>query len=346
MLRLPTSTAAAATIRSPTASATARARLLATTRHLSSSSSNSSSKSTTFKPVQNVTLFGAGLMGAGIAQVAAHNGFKVVLCDTTPQALKNGLSIIEKSLSRIARKSHPDSADSQAAFVSAVLDSIKTTTDPREAVNDADLVVEAIVENLEIKQRLFSVLDEAARADCLFATNTSSLGVGEIASVTGDSRRKRFGGLHFFNPVPQMKLVEIIRTGETSQETLDALFDVCTRMRKTAVSAKDTPGFIVNRLLVPYMMEAVRMVERGDATAEDIDTAMKLGAGYPMGPIELTDFVGLDTSMFIIDGWRKKIASGEEKDLIPELVREVPLVKEKVAAGKLGRKSGEGFYKY
>ncbi|KDQ20803.1 hypothetical protein BOTBODRAFT_26818 [Botryobasidium botryosum FD-172 SS1] len=342
MLRLP-ATSAAAAFRSSTASATASARLLATARHLSSSD-DSPRKSTTFKPVQNVTLFGAGLMGAGIAQVAAHNGFKVVLCDTTPQALKNGLAIIEKSLSRIARKSHPDSADSQAAFVSAVLDSIRTTTDPREAVNDADLVVEAIVENLEIKQRLFSVLDEAAHADCLFATNTSSLGVGEIASVTGESRRKRFGGLHFFNRTPQMKLVEIIRTNETSQDTLDALADVCTRMKKTAVSAKDTPGFIVNRLLVPYMMEAIRMVERGDATPKDIDTAMKLGAA--MGPIELTDFVGLDTSMFIIDGWRKKIDSGEEKDLIPELVREVPLVQEKVAAGKLGRKTGEGFYKY
>jgi len=150
----------------------------------------------------------------------------------------------------------------------------------------------------------------------------------------------------FFNPVPQMKLVEVIRTEETTDETYDSLLDVCKRMEKKAVSCKDTPGFIVNRLLVPYMFEAVRMLERREATAEDIDAAMKLGAGYPMGPFELLDFVGLDTCQHIMSGWRAKVESGEEKTLSPDLVAPSKLLEEKVKEGKLGRKTGEGFYKY
>ncbi|CAE6521180.1 unnamed protein product [Rhizoctonia solani] len=339
--------------------AIAAARLAQTTAHLTGSSSGSSStrgnarmastdaslSSATapkvdFKEIKNITCFGAGLMGAGIAQVAAQNGFKVTLCDITPQALENGIKIIRASLGRIAKKAHPDSPEQQKSLVEDVVSTITTTTDPQEAVKQADLVVEAIVENLEVKRKLFSSLDIHAPVHCIFATNTSSLSVTEIAGSTSEDRRAAFGGLHFFNPVPQMKLVEVIRTSATSDATNAALLDVCKRMEKTSVSCKDTPGFIVNRLLVPYMLEAVRMLERGDASAEDIDTAMKLGAGYPMGPIQLTDFVGLDTCQHIMTGWREKGA------LSPELVQPIEALEEKVKEGKLGRKAGEGFFKY
>ncbi|KAF8710281.1 3-hydroxyacyl-CoA dehydrogenase, C-terminal domain, partial [Rhizoctonia solani] len=350
----------------------AAARLAQTTRHLTGSNSTSGSITTSvrmssnnasssssgapkieFREINNITCFGAGLMGAGIAQVAAQNGFKVTLCDVTPQALENGLKIIKTSLGRIAKKAHPDSVEQQKSFVDSLASTIVTTTDAQEAVKQADLVVEAIVENLEVKRKLFSSLDSYAPEHCIFATNTSSLSVTEIADSTGENRRSAFGGLHFFNLLisseecivyatssPQMKLVEVIRTSNTSDATNAALLDVCKRMQKTSVSCKDTPGFIVNRLLVPYMLEAVRMLERGDATAEDIDTAMKLGAGYPMGPIQLTDFVGLDTCQHIMSGWREKGA------LSPELVQPIKALEEKVKEGKLGRKTGEGFFKY
>ncbi|GAB1517776.1 hypothetical protein RhiTH_000826 [Rhizoctonia solani] len=325
----------------------AAARLAQTTGHLTGSNSTSGSSTTSvrmssnnasssssgaprieFREINNITCFGAGLMGAGIAQVAAQNGFKVTLCDVTPQALENGLKIIKTSLGRIAKKAHPDSVEQQKSFVDSLASTIVTTTDAQEAVKQADLVVEAIVENLEVKRKLFSSLDSYAPEHCIFATNTSSLSVTEIADSTGENRR------------PQMKLVEVIRTSNTSDATNAALLDVCKRMQKTSVSCKDTPGFIVNRLLVPYMLEAVRMLERGDATAEDIDTAMKLGAGYPMGPIQLTDFVGLDTCQHIMSGWREKGA------LSPELVQPIKALEEKVKEGKLGRKTGEGFFKY
>ncbi|KAH7340912.1 Hadh protein [Rhizoctonia solani] len=302
------------------------------------SSSSTGAPKVEFREIKNVTCFGAGLMGAGIAQVAAQNGFKVTLCDITPQALENGLKIIKTSLGRIAKKAHAESPEQQKSFVEGVMSSITTTSDPEEAVKQADLVVEAIVENLEVKRKLFSSLDSYAPEHCIFATNTSSLSVTEIADSTSEGRRATFGGLHFFNRTPQMKLVEVIRTSTTSDATNAALVDVCKRMQKTSVSCKDTPGFIVNRLLVPYMLEAVRMLERGDASAEDIDTAMKLGAA--MGPIQLTDFVGLDTCQHIMTGWREKGA------LSQELVQPIKALEEKVKEGKLGRKTGEGFFKY
>ncbi|KAL5635541.1 hypothetical protein ACGC1H_004367 [Rhizoctonia solani] len=347
------------TSRSQFPAAIAAARLAQTTAHITGSSTGSSStrnnarmastdassssagaSKVEFREIKNITCFGAGLMGAGIAQVAAQNGFQVTLCDVTPQALENGLKIIGTSLGRIAKKAHPDSPEQQRSFVEGVVSTIITTTDAQEAVNQADLVVEAIIENLEVKRKLFSSLDIHAPAHCIFATNTSSLSVTEIADSTSEGRRAAFGGLHFFNRKPQMKLVEVIRTSNTSDATNAALLDVCKRMRKTSVSCKDTPGFIVNRLLVPYMLEAVRMLERGDASAEDIDTAMKLGAGSAMGPIQLTDFVGLDTCQHIMSGWREKAA------LSPELVQPIKALEEKVKEGKLGRKTGEGFFKY
>ncbi|KAL7752616.1 hypothetical protein RI367_002151 [Sorochytrium milnesiophthora] len=289
--------------------------------------------------INQVTVFGSGLMGAGIAQVSAQAGCKVTMVDVTTDALSRGEKTILTSLGRIAKKSHPEAADAKR-FVDSVMANISTSTDTSRAVAQADLVVEAIVENLATKQKLFKALDSAAPQHTIFASNTSSLPIRDIAEAT--SRRDRFAGLHFFNPVPQMKLVEVIRTDETSQATFDALIAFCKTLKKAPVSCKDTPGFIVNRLLVPYLAEAVRIVERGEATPEDIDTAMKLGAGYPMGPFELADYVGLDTTVFILEGWHKsgKGLQGDKMVEPPKILRDL------VAQGKFGRKSGAGFYDY
>ncbi|KAF9579132.1 hypothetical protein BGW38_004739, partial [Lunasporangiospora selenospora] len=237
--------------------------------------------------VKNITVFGSGLMGAGIVQVAAQNNFNVTMVDLNPAALQKGQDIISSSLKRVAKKQFPEDAAKQTEFIDTTMARVKTSTDSEAASKDSDLIIEAIVENLKTKQQLFSMLDQVAPEHTLFCSNTSSLPIIEIAKAT--KRQDRFGGLHFFNPVPQMKLVEVIRTEQTSQDSFDALMDVCTRMKKTPVSCKDTPGFIVNRLLVPYMMESLRIVERGEASPQDIDTAMKLGAGFPMGPFELAD---------------------------------------------------------
>lgn len=218
-------------------------------------------------------------MGSGIAQVLAHKGkYNVTLSDVSDKALSTGISIMTKSLTRIVKKSMADkSAQEQEAFVKSITDSVKTTTDASEAVNESDLVIEAIIENVGIKQELFKFLDEKAPKDCIFSSNTSSLSVTDVARTS--TRGDRFGGFHAFNPVPQMKLIEIVRTSETSDETFNSLIEVAKRMGKTPVACVDSPGFIVNRLLVPYMLEAIRLVERGDATIQDVDTAMKLGAG-------------------------------------------------------------------
>ncbi|CAD6567252.1 MAG: hypothetical protein TREMPRED_003435, partial [Tremellales sp. Tagirdzhanova-0007] len=309
-------------------------RLAIVQRHLSTTASRSVEK------VERLTVFGAGLMGAGIAQIGAQNGLKVVLSDVTDQALQNGLTIINKSLSRIAKKKQPDDVE---GYTKSVMANIEITTDAGKAVTDADLVVEAIIESLKVKRDLFGFLDGKAKDSCIFATNTSSLSVTEIAESCGQPRQKLFAGLHFFNPVPAMKLVEIIRTSLTSDETYNALKEVTERMGKAPVTCKDTPGFIVNRLLVPYMLEAIRMVERGDATPEDVDQAMQLGAGMPMGPFTLLDFVGLDTTAYIASGWREKAA--ENPDLIShELVKPIPLLETLVKEGRMGRKSGKGFF--
>ncbi|WVR00151.1 hypothetical protein IAU59_007293 [Kwoniella sp. CBS 9459] len=312
-------------------------RLSNVARHLSSTSPAAAENA---GKVQRLTVFGAGLMGAGIAQVGAQSGLKVILSDVTDKALENGLNIITKSLSRVAKKKSPDDIE---GFTSQILKNIETTTDAGKAVQDADLVVEAIIESLKVKRDLFGFLDTKAKESCIFATNTSSLSVKEIAEACGKDRQEKFAGLHFFNPVPAMKLVEIIRTPQTSTETYEALREVTLRMGKAPVTCNDTPGFIVNRLLVPYLLEAIRMVERGDATPEDIDTAMELGAGYPMGPFKLLDFVGLDTTSYISQGWRDKAAEGAISE---HLVQPITLLDKLVKEGKLGRKSGQGFYEY
>ncbi|WFD30423.1 RBR-type E3 ubiquitin transferase [Malassezia sp. CBS 17886] len=290
--------------------------------------------------------FGAGLMGAGIAQVLADVGkYKVTLSDVTDKALENGQSIISKSLSRIAKKKMADkSPEAQADFVKNVVDSIKVTTDAAEAVQDTDLVIEAIIENMKIKQDLFAFLDTKAPESAIFASNTSSLSITEVAQAT--HRQKQFAGFHAFNPVPQMKLIEVVRTEETSSDTTETLVSVAKKMGKAPVTCIDSPGFIVNRLLVPYQLEAIRLVERGVASPEDVDTAMKLGAGYPMGPFELADLVGLDTLEHIARGWRETCAGSEH--MPAAFVEESPSLTKLIKEGKLGRKAGEkgGFYSY
>ncbi|KAG1956290.1 hydroxyacyl-coenzyme A dehydrogenase, mitochondrial [Pimephales promelas] len=295
------------------------------------------SSSAALHAIKHVTVIGGGLMGAGIAQVAASTGHSVVLVDTSEDILKKSAKSIEASLKRVAKKKFAEKPEDGEAFVQKVLKNISTSSDAASVVQGTDLVVEAIVENLKVKQDLFGALDKVAPEHTIFASNTSSLQITDIASST--ARLDRFGGLHFFNPVPMMKLVEVIKAPATSQQTFDALLEFSKALGKHPVSCKDTPGFIVNRLLVPYMLEAVRLHERGHGSKEDIDVAMKLGAGYPMGPFELLDYVGLDTSKFIIDGWHAM-------DPDNPLFDTSPLLNKLVSEGKLGKKTGEGFYKY
>ncbi|GJQ83651.1 hypothetical protein Trydic_g14361 [Trypoxylus dichotomus] len=287
--------------------------------------------------IKNVTIIGGGLMGSGIAQVTAQAGQNVTLVEVNGDILKKTEASIATSLARVAKKLYKDKPSDGEKFVAETKARIRGTTDPVEAVKQADLVVEAIIENMDIKHKLFKQLDAAAPPTALFASNTSSLSITEIASVT--NRKDKFGGLHFFNPVPVMKLLEVIRTSNTSDETYQAFMEWGKSIGKTCITCKDTPGFVVNRLLVPYMAEAVRMYERGDATAKDIDIAMKLGAGYPMGPFELADYVGLDTTSFILEGWCKKMPENP-------LFKPLESMNKLVAEGKRGVKSGEGYYKY
>jgi len=287
--------------------------------------------------IQEVVIIGGGLMGAGIAQVAAQTGHKVTLVDVNQAVLDKSNARISESIKRVAKKKFKDDEAGAKSFIDSSLGLMNVATSANEALTSADLVVEAVVENMALKQKLFADFDKIAPAKTIFASNTSSLPISEIASTS--SRADRFGGLHFFNPVPVMKLLEVVRIPETSDDTFNAMIDWGKAMGKVTVDCKDTPGFIVNRLLVPYLMEAIRMVERGDASAKDVDTAMKLGAGHPMGPFELADYVGLDTNKFIMDGW-----SGRFPD--EPLFKESPMLNQLVADGKLGRKTGEGFYKY
>ena len=288
--------------------------------------------------IKKVGVVGCGLMGHGIAQVAAQGGCTVVVVETEQKFLDSGLARIDKSLAKLADKAiekgaPADQAKKQSADVRARI----TGSLDRKSLADCDLVVEAIVENLDVKKQLFAELGKLCKKETIFASNTSSFPIAAMAAASG--RPSQFVGLHFFNPVQLMKLVEVVRTNETKDEVFAQARAFGEACGKVAIGCKDTPGFVVNRLLVPYMSQALQMLERGDATAADIDTAMKLGCGYPMGPVELTDYVGLDTTLFILQGWVKTYPN-EPAFKIPACLEK------KVKEGKLGRKTGEGFYKW
>jgi len=279
--------------------------------------------------IQKVGVIGCGLMGHGIAQVAAQAGCDVIVREAEQGALDKGLGRIHKSLAKLVEKEKLTQA--QADETNGRLSGTLDLTD----LADCDLVVEAIIEDLDIKTALYKELGGLCKPETIFASNTSSFPVATMGEASG--RPDKMVGLHFFNPVQLMKLVEVVRTPATSAESFDAAMAFGKAVGKAPVAAADTPGFIVNRLLVPYMAEAIRLVERGDATPADVDTAMKLGCGYPMGPFTLTDYVGLDTTLSILEGWHERFP-GDPLFVPPQVL------KDKVAEGKLGRKSGEGFF--
>ncbi|KAM4030084.1 hydroxyacyl-coenzyme A dehydrogenase, mitochondrial-like [Anomaloglossus baeobatrachus] len=276
--------------------------------------------------IKRVTVIGGGL----IAQVAAATRHTFVLVDQTDNILKTFAKSIEDSSKRITKKMFADKPEAASQFISKTLSNFSTSTDPVAVVHSNDLVLEAIIENMEVKNALMKTLDKFAPEHTIFASNTFLLAITDIDNST--TRQDQFGGLHFFNPVPMMKLVEVIKTPVTSQTTSDSLMDFRKTLGKMPMSCKDTPGFIVNRLLVPYLMEFVYLHERGHASKEDMDVAMKLEARYPMGSFELLDYVGLDTSKYVIDGWY-------------QMEPENPLCAPSELLNKVGKKTGEGFYK-
>jgi 3-hydroxybutyryl-CoA dehydrogenase len=280
--------------------------------------------------IKTVGVLGCGLMGAGIAQVSAQAGYRTIVREVRDDLLEKGLGRIKKFLNGGVEKGKvaPEARDKALANLSG--------TTRFEDLRDCDLVIEAIIENIGEKVAAYSALDALVGPAAIFASNTSSLCITELASKT--KRPDRFGGLHFFNPVPIMKLVEVIRALTTSDETYRELFAFAQSLGKEPITAPDKPGFIVNRLLVPYLMDAIRAYEHGFGTIEDIDKGMKLGCGYPMGPFTLLDFVGLDTTYYIANIMFEEY---REPAYAPP-----PLLKRMVLAGRLGKKSGQGFYKY
>ena len=280
--------------------------------------------------VKKVGVVGAGTMGSGIAQVVASNGRNVILLDVSDSVLDRGVKAIENSLGRLVKKGDIKEEDSKS-----ILSRIKTTT-RFEDLADVDLVIEAVFEDLNVKKETFKKLDAITRPAIIIATNTSSLPIIEIAVST--KRPDKVIGMHFFNPVPLMKLVEIIKSLAASEETVQFAYDFAMALGKEPVNAKDVPGFIVNRVLMPMLNEAVFALEEGVGTPEDIDKAMKLGTNQPIGPLALIDLIGLDVTLDVID-----VLYREFKD--PKF-RAAPLLRQMVRAGWLGRKTGRGFYKY
>ena len=289
--------------------------------------------------IKKVGVVGCGLMGHGVVQVAAQAGFEVTVVETDSAFLEKGLGRIEKSLAKMGEKAvakGKQTEEEARAFADSARGRIRGTLD-RAELADCDLVVEAIIEDLELKKALFAELGAVCKPQTILASNTSSFPITEMATASG--RPQRFCGLHFFNPVQLMRLVEVVRTDATDDEVFAAARSFGEAVGKSPVSCNDTPGFVVNRLLVPYMAQSLLMLDRGDASKEDIDTAMQMGCGHPMGPITLTDYVGLDTTLSILEGWVDRYPN-EPAFVIPEIL------KTKVAEGKTGRKSGEGFYKW
>ena len=280
--------------------------------------------------IEKVGVLGCGLMGSGIAQVCAAAGYRTIVREVDQALLDRGLGRVGKFLSDGVEKGKvtPEARDKTLGNLSG--------TTKLEELTGCDLIIEAIVENVEEKGRAFAALDAEAGDATVFCSNTSSLCITELAAKT--KRPDRFAGLHFFNPVPLMKLVEVIRALTTSDETYRTVFAFAQSLGKEPITAPDKPGFIVNRLLVPYLLDAIRAYEHGLGTVEDIDKGMKLGTGYPMGPFTLLDFVGLDTTYYIAN-----IMFDEYRE---PAYAPPPLLKRMVLAGRLGRKSGQGFYKY
>jgi len=282
--------------------------------------------------IKKVGVLGCGLMGAGIAQTAASAGFETTVREVSEELLQKGFAAIEKSLERFAEKG-TISAEQQKQ----TRDRLFGTTSFDDLV-DCDIIIEAIIESLEEKHNTYRQLDAICKPETIFASNTSSLSITEMMAVTSPGRQQRFIGMHFFNPVPIMKLVEVVRTILTSADVYEQAIAFATRLGKVTVRASDKTGFIVNRLLVPYLLDSIRALEEGVGSIEDIDNAMKLGCGYPMGPLTLGDFVGLDTTYYIAEIMFNEF---REKRFAPP-----PLLKRMVMAGLYGRKSGRGFYEY
>ncbi|MEJ2085092.1 MAG: 3-hydroxybutyryl-CoA dehydrogenase [Acidobacteriota bacterium] len=280
--------------------------------------------------IRKVGVLGCGLMGSGIAEVCARAGFATVVREIDDELLAKGMSRIESSLQKAVDKGRIETTARDSA-----IDRLEGSTDLGD-LNDCDLIIEAVVENLDEKCALFSSLDASVQDSCIFASNTSSLTITEIAMAT--KRTDRFVGLHFFNPVPVMKLVEVVRTLMTSDDTVALARSFVDEIGKEPVTCRDNSGFIVNRLLVPYLLDAIRALEEGVGSVEDIDKGMQLGCGHPMGPLTLLDFVGLDTTYYIANIMFEEY---RQTRFAPP-----PLLKKMVLAGRLGRKSGRGFYDY
>jgi 3-hydroxybutyryl-CoA dehydrogenase len=282
--------------------------------------------------IKKVGVLGCGLMGAGIAQVAATAGFETVVKEVSDEFIARGFGGIEKSLAKFAEKG-TITAEQQTEIRGRL-----AGTTSFEQLADCDIVIEAIIENLEEKRSTYRQLDAICKPETIFASNTSSLSITEMMTAASPERQQRFIGMHFFNPVPLMKLVEVVRTILTDEDVYEQAVAFGKTLGKVPVRAGDKTGFIVNRLLVPYMLDSIRALEEGVGSIVDIDNAMKLGCGYPMGPFTLGDFVGLDTTYYIAEIMFNEF---REKRFAPP-----PLLKRMVLAGLYGRKSGRGFYDY
>ncbi|MGK2856831.1 MAG: 3-hydroxyacyl-CoA dehydrogenase family protein [Thermoanaerobaculia bacterium] len=280
--------------------------------------------------IQKVGVLGCGLMGSGIAQISAQAGFPTVVLEVEQKFLDKGFAGIDKSLGRFVEK-----GKMTAEQKTEVMGRLKPTTSSQDLA-DCDIVIEAIIENKELKKSTYAALDKIVKPDAIFSSNTSSLTITELSMAT--ARAKQFVGLHFFNPVPMMKLVEVVRTIITSDEAFNDTFEFAKKLGKDPIACRDNSGFVVNRLLVPYLLDAIRALEEGAGSIEDIDKGMVLGCGHPMGPFTLLDFVGLDTTYFITEVMFEEYR--EKRFASP------PLLKKMVMAGRYGRKSGAGFYDY
>ena len=280
--------------------------------------------------ISNIGIVGAGTMGSGISQVAALTGYDIVMQDVSDEATSRGLGTIDKSLQRLV-----DREKITADAKDAAIRKISTTTNLSDLA-DCDLVIEAATENMDLKLGLFEEIAKVSRPETIIASNTSSLSLTKLASVS--NRPDKVIGMHFFNPVPMMALVEIIRALQTSDDTFTRVDELTRELGKTPVSVKDSPGFVVNRMLVPMINEAVFILYEGIASADEIDAAMKLGAGHPMGPLALADMIGIDVCLYVMNILLEEF--GDSK------FRPSPLLKQMVDAGYLGRKSGKGFFDY